>query len=411
MVERIDVTRLDNGIRVVSETVPYVQSVSVGLWVGAGSRDETAAVRGITHFIEHMLFKGTERRTSRQIAEEVESRGGTLNAFTDKEYTCFYGRSLAEHVDIVVDVLSDMLCRSTLTPDELAHERNVVLEEIKRYRDTPEDIIHDLFTQTLWSAHPLGRPVIGSARTVSSLEPDDLREYMATHYTPDCIVLAAAGNVPHQRLVDLVATHLGGLAGSPFHRRPRHAVPSGRSRAIRKRSEQVQFCLGGPGYRYDEDNRYVLSVIDSVLGGTMSSRLFQEIREKRGLAYSIGSYAVCYAEGGMFVVHGGTSPETYEQVLDLTRREIDRVRCHGLTAEEIARTRMQLRGNLMLGLEGMSARMLRMGKMMLHFDRVLPMEEVLAKVDAVTEDDILRVGARLFDADTLTLASIGPSVR
>lgn len=408
MTEYIETTTLANGIRVVSETVPYVESVSIGIWVGVGERDEQKPVRGISHFIEHMLFKGTGTRTARQIADEIESRGGSLNAFTDKEYTCFYAKSLAEHASVVMDVLTDMLRHSALDPDELAREKGVVIEEIKRYKDTPEDLVHDLFAQTIWSSHPLGRPVIGTERTVASLERDHLLDYMATHYTPERTVVAAAGNVTHAEIVGLVQIHLGDMAGKPYVRKQPAPRSSGESKRVRKRTEQVHFCLGSQGYSQTDDDRYPLTIVDTVLGGNMSSRLFQEIREKRGLAYAIGSYTVSYQESGLFAVYGGTSLQTFEQVLDLVRKEIEDVRRNNVTEEELTKAKTQMRGAMVLGLESMSSRMMRMGRSLLYFDKVIPLDEIMAKINAVTHDDIARVAGQVCEESRLSLAAMGP---
>lgn len=409
--ECIEITRLPGGVRVVSEEVTHVQSVAIGLWVGVGSRYEERPVRGITHLIEHMLFKGTARRTARDLADEVESRGGRLNAFTDKEYTCYYVRALAEHAEVALDVLCDMLLNSLLDAEELRREKNVVLEEIKRHEDSPEDAVHDLFASAIWKSHPLGRPTIGTTRTVVSLEPEDLRSYMRRHYTPDRVVVAASGNLPHGQLVEMVARHLGSLSG-PLHRYiVRAPRPSCESRRIRKRTEQVHFCLGTQGFAHGDDDRYTLSVIDTAVGGTMSSRLFQEIREKRGLAYSIGTYSVSYRESGLFAVYGGTSLETFDQVVDLARAQLADVAEKGLTEEEIRSAKMHVRGALVLGLEGMNSRMTRMGSAMIHLDRVVPMAEVLAKIEAVTTDDVIRVARSIFHPDRMTLTAIGPFAR
>jgi predicted Zn-dependent peptidase len=406
--ENIEITMLPNGVRVVSETVPYVQSVSVGIWVGVGERDEDSPVLGITHFIEHMLFKGTARRSAREIADEIESRGGSLNAFTDKEYTCYYAKALAEHVDIVMDVLTDMMRNSLLDKEELGREKGVVLEEIKRYKDTPEEMVHDLFAQTLWNKHPLGRPVIGSARTVAKLERENLIEYMKTHYTPERIVVACSGSVPHKEIVDLAERHLGSISGRPFVAKRLPPNPSGQSKMVRKRTEQVHFCFGAQGFGQLHEARYPLTILDSVLGGNMSSRLFQEIREKRGLAYAIGSYTVSYMEGGLFAIYGGTSPDTFDQVLDLVRAEIENVKKNNLTQDEVNKAKTQIRGGLVLGLENMSSRMMRMGKSLLYFGRVIPLNEIMAKVNAVTHDDIDRVTQTLFGDSKMTLAAVGP---
>lgn len=406
--ENVETTLLSNGIRVVSETVPYVQSVSIGIWVGVGSRDETPAEAGITHFIEHMLFKGTHRRTARDIASEIESRGGSLNAFTDKEYTCYYAKALAEDAPIVLDVLADMLTSSALDPSELALERNVVMEEIRRYEDTPDDAVHDLFAQTLWPRHPLGKPIAGTVRTVAKMDRDAVLAYMAAHYTPARIVVSAAGNIAHADVVALAERMLGGIVGTRARataRSPRAAVAR---KEKRKRTEQVHFCLGSPAYSQTSPERYAFSIVDLALGGNMSSRLFQEIREKRGLVYSIGSYAAAYEQGGYFSVYGGTSPQTYDEVLRLTHEVIASVRENGLDDDEIARVKTQYRGMLVLGLENMSARMMRMGKSLLTYGRVVPLDEVRGLMDAVTPDDVRRVARQVLDPDSITITAVGP---
>jgi predicted Zn-dependent peptidase len=410
--ENIEITTLSNGIRVVSETVTHVQSVSLGIWVGVGSRDEEMRVRGVTHFIEHMLFKGTKKRDARQIADEIESRGGSLNAFTDKEYTCYYAKALAEHVDVVMDVLTDMLRNSLLEPEELRREQNVVLEEIKRYKDQPDDLVHDVFAQTLWKTHPLGRPIIGTDKTVAGLNRDDLLRYIETHYTPDRIVVAAAGNVPHTEIVALAEKHLGKMGGQTYQRKPRKMPQaSGHEKKVRKRTEQVHFCYGSEAFSQLDDDRYALTILDTTLGGNMSSRLFQEIREKRGLAYAIGSYSVSYLEGGFFTIYGGTSPGTFEQVMDLSRTEIEKVKKHNLTQDEVSKAQTQIRGALVLSLENMSGRMMRMGKSLLYFNRVISLDEIITKINNVTLDDIARISCKIFDEERLTLAAVGPFKR
>jgi predicted Zn-dependent peptidase len=405
--EQIETTTLPNGVRVVTETVPHVQSASVGIWVGVGSRDETPEIAGITHFIEHMLFKGTDRRDAQQIALEIESRGGNLNAFTDKEFTCYYAKSLAEHADIVLDVLSDMLLHSRLDTEEMEREKNVVLEEIKRYDDQPEDTVHDIYAQTLWTQHPVGRPTIGLSETVKALTRHNLRSYIDEHYTPDRVVVSAAGNVPHSKVVEMAGELLGGIKGAPKGRHTADMTVSGSSRRMRKDTEQVHFCYGGQGFSQADDRRYVLSILDTVLGGNMSSRLFQEVREKRGLAYSIGSYTLSYTEGGCFTVYGGTSMETFDEVVEITRREFDKVRREGITADELNRAKMQIRGSMVLGLENMSSRMMRMGKTTLYFGNVVPLSDIMAKIERTTNDDIIEVANTVLNPERLTLAAIG----
>jgi predicted Zn-dependent peptidase len=411
-IENIELTTLPNGVRVVSETVPHVQSAAVGLWVGVGSRDEEAPIRGISHFIEHMLFKGTQRRTARQIADEIESRGGHLNAFTSKESTCFETRVLAEDLALALDVLTDMLRHSLFDPEEIAREKGVVLEEIKMYEDTPEDLVHEVFEETLWRSHPLGKPIIGTERTVSGLSRDDVTGYVATRYCPDRIVLSAAGNLDHGELVTLAQQALGDLEGAAPPRPTRRPRASGKCKQVRKRDiEQVHFCLGTSAYSKKDKERYTLSILNNVLGGNMSSRLFQEIREKRGLAYNIGSYARTYQDGGFFCVYGGTGPQTFQEVVALTRAEFANVQQHGLTDEELSKAKTQVRGALVLGLESMSARMHRYGDSLLSYGRVIPMSEVLREYEAVSHESIARVAAHVLSDSAQTMTAIGPFPR
>lgn len=407
--ENIQLTTLPNGIRVVSETVPHVQSISVGLFVGIGSRDESDPIRGISHFIEHMMFKGTGKRTARQIADEIESRGGHLNAFTDKETTVYHMRVLAEHTPLALDILTDMLRGSLFDAEEMEREKRVVLEEIKMYEDSPEDRIHEIFESTLWASHPLGKAIIGSDKTVSGLTRDNIVDYIGECYRPDRIVISAAGNVPHDELVKLASEALGDMEGKAPARKQRKPKPTGKSKQVRKRDvEQVHFCLGTAAYSKQQKERYSLSILNNVLGGNMSSRLFQEVREKRGLAYAIGSYSRSYEDGGYFSVYGGTSPTTYDQVVELTHGEFEKVRKEGITEDELSKAKSQVRGALVLGLESMSARMNRYGDHILSYGRVVPLEEILANYEAVSHESIAKVAEQVLDPENLTLTAIGP---
>ncbi len=405
----VQITRLPNGIRIVSECVTHVQSVSIGLFVGIGSRHEPSKVGGICHFIEHMLFKGTARRDARQIADEIESRGGHLNAFTDKETTVYQARVLAEHMGLAIDVLTDMLRGSLLDTAEIEREKGVVLEEIKMIDDTPEDKVHDLFEETLWAKHPVGRPIIGTAKSVAKLSRETVVDFLESMYRPDRIVISAAGNIRHEELVAEVERALGDMAGSAVTPGAPFPKPSGKSLQKPKRDiEQVHFVLGTAAYGKLDRERYSLSILNNVLGGNMSSRLFQEVREKRGLAYAIGSYGRTYQDGGYFCVYGGTSPENFEQVLELTRTEFERVSRDGLGDEELAKAKTQVRGALVLGLESMSSRMSRYGEAVLGYDRVVPLTEVLFEYEAVSAHSISQVASRVLNQDALTLAAIGP---
>lgn len=399
---------LPNGVRVITECVPYVQSVSVGIWAGSGARDEDDSTLGISHFLEHMLFKGTEKRTAREIADEFDSVGGQLNAFTEKEYTCYYGRVLKEHLSLAVDVLSDMFLNSRLDPGEIELEKGVVLEEIKRHEDSPDDLIHEMFAQLVWSGHPLGRPVLGTSRTVGSLTRDDLQAFMRTRYTPDTVVVAAAGNLVHEEFVEQVAALYGGLSGAKSGPERSSPLFSGRTTLTHKDTEQVHLCIGTRGYSHLDNAKYALAIIDTTLGGGMSSRLFQEIREKRGLAYAIGSYSASYNEGGLFAVYGGTSLDNMEQVVSVVREQFEDIGTNGVADHELERAKNQIRGALVLGQENMSNRMMRMAKSELYYGRVIPMEELIQNITNVSHTDVKKVAHRLFVESVFPMAAIGP---
>lgn len=410
-VENVQKTTLPNGVRIVTESVGHVESISLGIWVATGARFEEPARRGISHFLEHMLFKGTEKRpTAKQIADEMDMVGGYLNAFTDKEYTCYYARMLAEHLPLGVDILSDMYAHSRFDEEETIRERKVVLEEIKRRDDDPDDLVHDLFAQTLYPHHPLGLPVIGSADVVGALMPQDLRDYMARHYGPHSVVVSASGKLEHQHVVDLVAATLGNLTGDSDNQPDEMAQTHPGLLQYSRPTEQVNFTIGTRGVSQNDDDKYPLALLDAVLGGSMGSRLFQEIREKRGLAYSVGSYMATHREGGYFTAFGGTSPSTYEECLDLVRVEFEKVRTEGVADAELTRAKNQFRGSIVMGQESMSARMNRMGKSEVNFGRVVPLAEVVAKIDAVSLADVRRIAEMIFPADPalLTIAAVGP---
>lgn len=404
----ISKTILANGVRVLSESVPYVESVSVGIWAQAGACDESKRRLGTSHFLEHMLFKGTQKRTARQIADEMDALGGHLNAFTDKEFTCYYAKVLSEHLPKAFDVISDMVLNPLLDPVEIEREKNVVIEEIKRHQDTPEDYVHDLLVQTFWRGHRLGNPVIGSSAVVRSLTRDDLLGYLQEFYRPDALVVSAAGKVDHGEFVDLVAGAFGGLEGRRPPRRGSGATPHLQTRLTTKPTEQAHFCLATVGFPQCSQEKYALAAIDSILGGGMSSRLFQEIRESRGLVYSIGSYSASYREAGMFAIYGGTSIGNLNLVLDLTRAECESIGRCGVTDSELERAKNQIRGALVLGQESMSNRMSRLAKSETYFGRVVRLDEIISSITAVTADDVARVAARVFDGRGLALVAIGP---
>lgn len=411
MTETIRKTTLPNGVRIVTESISHVASVAVGLWLAAGSRDETPAQAGLAHFLEHMLFKGTEKRpSSKEIADALEDVGGYLNAFTDREVTCYHARTLAEDLPLALDVLTDMYRNSLFDSEETARERKVVLEEIKRRDDDPEDIVHDLFAEALFDRHPLGLPVIGTSEHVAGFTPENLREFLAQNGGPGNLIVAATGNLNHDTVVALVEKTLGDMVKSS----PRKTLPTPEARqgifATPRPDEQVNFVLGGPSLTHFDERRYAAAILDVILGGSMGSRLFIEVRERRGLAYSVGSYPQLYREGGYWAAYGGTSPETFEECIEVICAELQKVRAEGVTEEELKRAKTQFRSALIMGQESMNSRMMRIGKAEAIYDRVAPLDEVRAKIEAVTQTDVLELARQLIpeSRDGLTLAAVGP---
>ncbi len=401
-------TTLENGIRVLCEPITYVGSASIGLWCVTGSANEHENEAGITHFIEHMLFKGTKTRTSKQLAEEIEGRGGMLNAFTDKESTCYYARVLDRDVETAIDVLCEMVTGSLLDEKELETEKGVVLEEIKRGEDEPSDHVHDLHMEDRWNGHVLGKPVIGTSESVSSFKNHDLRRYMARRYTGGQIVLAVAGNIDPARVAEAARSRLSSIA--PGTDQPKMPPPQGRpgKREVSKDVEQVHFCIGGEAPSLYDEDRYIATVLDGVLGGGMSSRLFQEVRERRGLAYAIGAYTLTYTAGGAFTVYGGTGRDKWQEVQEVVAKEFDKVRKEGANEDELAKVKLQISGNMVLALESMSTRMMRMARNEIIFGRSIPIEEVLKKIDAVTNDQLISHARKAIEEKVISTTAIGP---
>ncbi len=401
-------TVLPNGVRVLSEYVPYVDSVSIGIWACVGSVDEDDTRKGLSHFVEHMFFKGTEKRTARQLADEMDYLGAHMNAFTDKEYTCYYARVLREHMIPAFDILSDMFLNSVFDSEEIDREKNVVIEEIKRHLDSPEDNVHDVFAQTIWDSHRLGSSVIGDEDTIRALDREKLLSYVRDFYRPDAVVITAAGNVEHNELVDAAVRLYGLIEGKRAPRDITDVAPSHQRKFVDQPTQQVHFCLGVEGYTQYDDKRYALATIDSVLGGGMSSRLFQEIREKRGLAYAIGTYATSYQKGGLFTVYGGTSRENLDTVLELAEKECTAIGRDSVTDYELSRVKNQLRGSLVLGQESMPQRMSRLAKNEINFGRHVRMDEVIDCITKVSKDQVAQVASELFTESNYSLVAIGP---
>jgi predicted Zn-dependent peptidase len=403
-------TVLPSGLRILTEAVPAMRSVSFGVWVGVGSRDETRTQSGVSHFLEHLLYKGTQRRSAMDISSAIEAVGGETNAFTTKEYTCYYARVLDADLPLAIDVICDLVANSVLAPSDVETERGVILEEIAMHDDEPGEEVHDLFTEATYGDHPLGRLISGTVDTISTLSRNQILNFYRKRYTPSSIVVAAAGNLNHTTVVRQVREAFGRFDTEATPARPSGPAPRARKGqlAIRdKDTEQAHLVLGVPGIARSDDRRFALGVLNNVLGGGMSSRLFQEIREKRGLAYSVYSYTSQYADSGLFGVYAGCAPGKIDEVLALTREELERVAEHGVGAEEVARGKGMYKGGLVLGLEDTGSRMSRLGKGELLYDELLSVDDILARVDAVTPDEIHEV-ARQVLTQQLSLAVIGP---
>lgn len=411
MTENYQLTTLPNGLRIVSEHVPHVASAAVGFWVQSGSRDETYEEQGLSHFLEHMLFKGTTKRPSpKQIADEVDSIGGYMNAFTDREHTCYYMRTLAADVITAIDILSDMLTDPLFPVEETHRERGVVLEEIKQRDDDPEDLIHDIFAETLFPKHALGVPVIGRADVVASAEPEHLRKLMAERYQGSRITVALSGNVNHDVVVEQIAASMGHLSrGVERTRLPLPDVYKGKN-FVAEDTEQVHFCLGQTGPTHHVDDRYAAMLLDCIIGGSMGSRLFQEIREKRGLAYTIGSYVQPYDEIGVTGAYGGTSMESFELCLDVIQTEFAKLRDSGVEDGELARAKTQFRSALIMGQESMSSRMTRLGKALLTYNEITPLDEVVRRIDRVSLADVHAAAEKYLPQtlDDCAVVALGP---
>lgn len=397
---------LPNGVRILTEEIEHVRSVAIGLWVGAGSRNETEGYEGISHFIEHMFFKGTEKRTARQLAESLEAVGGQLNAFTTKEITCYYAKVLDEDISLAIDVLADMFFNSRFDSNEMEKEKNVVIEEIKMYQDTPDELIHDLYSQYVWNGHPLGKPILGVEDTINGFNRDKVRHYLDTRYTPDKVVIAVAGKINHDEIVKQLSMF------GDFNRQREKlpiGVPQGTvvRKAVGKDTEQMHLIVGVPGLGQDDEDMYVLHIINNILGGGLSSRLFQEIREQRGLAYSVYSYHSTYIDTGVFAVYAGTSPSKSEEVIKCIIAEMNKLKADGITEEELIKTKAQIKGNLFLGLESVSSRMSRMGKTELTFGKVKTAEEAVEHLEKVKLDDVKRVINRLWVPDNVSVLTLG----
>jgi predicted Zn-dependent peptidase len=383
---------LPNGLTLLTESMPHVRSVAVGVWLKRGSRHETPQQTGISHFIEHMVFKGTKNRSAERIAAEVDSIGGYMDAFTAKEYASFHLKVLDEHLPLALDILGDIVLNPLFDPLEMVKEKKVIFEEINMVEDTPDDLVMELFTEAFWPDHPLGRPILGTKRSVGTFRRNDLASFFKRVYHPGNIVIAAAGNLDHARIAELVAQHFGALTNG---RTPRNGhAPTARARVVtraKKELEQVHLCLGTRSYPQAHADRYGCYILNTVLGGSMSSRLFQNVREKRGLVYSISSGVTAYSDAGIMSVYAGTSLDSVGKVLRLTLEEFRKLRGEPLPAEELRRAKDHLKGSLMLSLENTGSRMSHLARQEIYFGRQIGLDELLAGIEAVSAGDVQRI--------------------
>ncbi|MGE0448877.1 MAG: M16 family metallopeptidase [Vicinamibacterales bacterium] len=398
---------LDNGLRMLTERMTQVRSVSIGVWLTRGSRHESDARSGIAHFVEHMLFKGTATRSAEDIAQAIDSIGGQLDAFTAKEYASYYIKVLDEHLPLALDVLSDIVLNPAFSPEDIEREKKVVIEEIKMVEDTPDDLVHEIFTQGFWEDHPLGRPILGTRETVESFTSAVLGEHFRDAYAPRNMIVSAVGNLDHERLRDLVAQKFGHLArgGDDAQEAPPRVVPKILIR--NKDLEQSHVCLGASSYPQDHVDRYASYVLNTLLGGSMSSRLFQNVREKRGLAYAVFSGLSAYRDAGSFTIYAGCANEAVGEVVDLVVEELRGIKQAPIPDAELQRGKDHLKGSLMLSLENTASRMSHLARQEIYFDRQFGLDETLQGIERVTSADIQRVAADLFREDALSATVLG----
>ncbi len=406
--EKVKKTKLDNGLTIITETIPHVRSVSLGVWLRSGSRRETREQNGIAHFIEHMLFKGTTRRSAEEIARAVDSIGGNLDAFTAKECTSFSIKVLDEHLKFAIDLVSDLVLNPRLDPSAIQKERAVILEEIRMVEDTPDDLVHELFIQNFWKNHSLGWPILGTEETIASIDRAQLRDYFRQCYTPENMIVAAAGCLNHDRLVDWI--------GSKFHRLRNQSVaarspkPKNHSEIVyrnKKSLEQVHICLGVPSYPVSHPHRHACYVLNVILGGGMSSRLFQNIREKRGLAYSVFSNLDPYSDTGCLSIYAATLPASARDTISLILQELRKIKRSPVTREELRRAKEHLKGSLVLGLESTGSRMGNLARQELYFGDFAPMNRLIRDIERVTVEEVRQVAKDSFHSDVMAMSLVG----
>jgi predicted Zn-dependent peptidase len=404
----VELSELPAGIRVITEAVPSVRSVALGLWVRVGSRDEDPEHAGVSHFLEHLLFKGTARHSAEEIAQIFDGLGASVNAATGKESTHLHARFLDMHTERAFELLSEMFLGPSYP--EVDSEREVVLEEIAMYEDEPQDLVHDVLGEAVFGSHPLGRRVLGRSDVIASIPVPEIDSFHHTHYVAPSIVVAAAGHLEHARIAELAGRYLV-PSTERADAQTNGTGPDGaaRIRFKQKETEQYHVCLGGPGIHRDDERRFALGVLDAIFGGSTSSRLFQEVREKRGLAYAVGSYTEQYTECGMVAMYVGTREDNVAEACEIIGRELASLRADGISGEELGRAKEHVKGRMVLGLEATAARMSRIARSELHAVPLLSLDEMLARVDAVTEQDLAELARELYDPGRLSAACIGPS--
>lgn len=403
----VNVSRLENGIRVITEDIPHAHSVSIGIWVANGSRHEEPGGGGVAHFIEHLLFKGTEQRTALDIAREIDSVGGILNAFTGREFVCYYAKVLSKFLPKAVDLLTDIFLNSVFDPEEIEKERKVILQEIRMIEDAPDDYIHDLFSQNIWKGHPLGMPVIGTEESVSGLSREAIMAYRNGAYRAEDIIIAAAGQIAHKELLHLLDGKFDAISPRTGREPERPPAYDRNVLVLEKDLEQVHLCLGTKALAQNHPQRYESFILNTVLGGSMSSRLFQEVREKQGLAYSIYSYTSSHSDTGSLIVYAGTSPERLQEVTDIILREMRRLKRELLPVDVLDAAKEQIKGNLLLSLESSDNRMTKLAKNEIYFGSYQSLRDIITGLDKVTPESLLALSEQVLDDNYLTLVLLG----
>ena len=401
-------SKMPNGIKIVTDSMPYVRSVTIGLWLNCGSRQDDSQTIGTAHFIEHMLFKGTEKRTAKQLALEVDFMGGQINAFTSAEYTCYYLKVLDTHLDEALELLSDMFLHSLFLPEAIKREKNVILQEYDMYEDSPEDLIQDKFYSYIWPSHPLGRNIIGSRKTIRSINKEKLVNFKNNHYTPDNLVIAVAGNVEHEKVTDAVNKYFSGFAGK--------AVPPDKTKPrfhngykfVKKDTEQVQILWGIESIDYTDKDWYTASILNNILGSSASSRLFQKVREENGLAYFIYSVLNSYSDVGIFTINAAVKPENSKKVLAMIEKELQDIVENGINEKELLKAKEQMNSSILMNLESSNGRMNRIGRLVVMDRPLIPIEDIIKKINKQSLDNINRVAARLFENNRPALLELGP---